>query len=211
MSQRNPRHLWLPLVSAMLFGMLVGCSPSAPPLADAPPTSTVLDPAPTVTTIPPSPTETVPSATPTAAEVTDGANTLIEVSGVEAVIFAAQNAANQGLDLWFNVPAEDYWTPSEEEVVALEEGLAAYLQEEAGERYPRIWQELPTYKRQYAGVVVEGEREILGVFFCASNVDFFEDWEERVVAVDDGGDCFFELRYNPATDTFHDLSVHGEA
>jgi hypothetical protein len=143
--------------------------------------------------------------------MTDTGNTLIQIGGSEAVIFAAENAANQGIDLWFNVPAEDYWTPTPEEIAPLEQGLATYLQEAATDRHPRIWQELPTYKRQYLGVIVEGQREILGVFFCASYYDYFEDWPDEVAAVNDGGDCFFELRYNVETGTFHDLSVHGEA
>lgn len=138
-------------------------------------------------------------------------NTILEVGGSEAVIFSAANAEEQGLDLWFGFDAGDYWTPTEEEIVALEEGLEAFLREEAGDTYPRLAAELSSYKRQYFGIMNEGEREILGFFFCDAEYDSFHDWQDELVAVMDGGDCFFELWYNVETGTLHGLSVHGEA
>jgi hypothetical protein len=138
-------------------------------------------------------------------------NTILEVGGSEAVIFTAANAGEQGLDLWFGLGDGGYWTPGEEEIIALEEGLEPYLREEAGDTYPRLSEELSSYKRQYFGIVNEGEREILGFFFCDADYDSFDDWQDELVAVMDGGDCFFQLHYNVETDSFHNLSVHGEA
>ena len=138
-------------------------------------------------------------------------NSILEVGGSEAVIFTAANAQEQGVDRWFSLDAGDYWTPDEEEIIALEEGLEAFLRTEAGDTYPRLSDELSSYKRQYFGIVKEGGREIFGVFFCASYYEYFDNWDESLAAVNDGGDCFFELRYNVETGTFSDLSVHGEA
>jgi hypothetical protein len=138
-------------------------------------------------------------------------NTIFEVGGSEAVIFTAANAEEQSAELWFGFDAEEYWTPGEEEIIALEEGLEAFLRAEAGDRYPHLYEELSSYKRQYFGIVNEDGREIFGVFFCASYYEYFDNWDESLAAVNDGGDCFFELRYNVETGTFSDLSVHGEA
>jgi hypothetical protein len=211
MLRHEPIRRLLQALPMLLMAVLAACTPTGGPITDSA-TATVNSPSVTPTAAPPSPTpEAAASATPTVTEVAATENTILEVGGSEAVIFTAANAEEQGAELWFGFDAEDYWTPDEAEIIALEEGLEAFLREEAGDTYPRLSEELPSYKRQYFGIVNEGAREIFGVFFCASYYEYFDNWDKSLAAVNDGGDCFFELRYNVETGTLHGLSVHGEA
>jgi hypothetical protein len=45
-------------------------------------------------------------------------------------------------------------------------------------------------------------------FFC---VDEFDYWLESMVFVMDGGECFFQVLYDPAADSFSRLRVNGFA
>ena len=69
--------------------------------------------------------------------------------------------------------------------------------------------ELKNYSRQYVPVInAKGEKEIWVNCFCIISGT---DWRERVVIVDDGGKCFFNLKVNLTTRTYYDESVNGEA
>ncbi len=69
--------------------------------------------------------------------------------------------------------------------------------------------ELKNYNRQYVPVInARGEKEIWVNCFCIINGT---DWRERVVIVDDGGKCFFNLKINLTARTYYDESVNGEA
>jgi hypothetical protein len=67
---------------------------------------------------------------------------------------------------------------------------------------------VPDYKRQYLGILENGEQIIYANFFCDAT---FEEWRQEFVLVNDGGDCFFQVKYNVATGEFYDFSVNGEA
>lgn len=68
---------------------------------------------------------------------------------------------------------------------------------------------LAEYKRQFVPFVNEkGEKEIWVNCFCSEN---FDDWRTRVVAVEDGGKCFFNLRVNLTAKKYGNLNVNGEA
>jgi hypothetical protein len=104
--------------------------------------------------------------------------------------------------------ADGYWTPGEEDVLALEAGLTEYLRAAAQQRSPDLWQEQVTYKRQYAGLIRDGHRLIYASFFCAT-VD--STWRQQVLFVMDGGDCYFQLTFDVERRTYGDLMVNGEA
>ena len=101
---------------------------------------------------------------------------------------------------------EDLWTPTEDDVLQLEAGLSAYLEQNAEPEHKRIWQELAEYKRQYVGIVQDGQNKIHTSFFCDS-VNF--DTTRMMVA--GGGDCYFQVIYNIEEDLFSSLNVHGES
>lgn len=100
-----------------------------------------------------------------------------------------------------------YWTPERSQVAALERSIVAHLAANAPEG-SRLRDGLEGYRAQYFGVL-RGDRElILANFFCD---DFGRNIETEVVAVDDGGDCYFTVEYDPATDGFSQLMINGEA
>ena len=129
----------------------------------------------------------------------------------DGVIFTAANAEQVGLGYDFNEPIIDYWTPAEADVAALEAGLPAFLESEIPPDHynRRILERLDLYKRQYFGITFEaGQPLMYANFFC---VDEFDYWLESYVMVMDGGECFFQVVYDPASDTFSRLSVNGFA
>ena len=105
---------------------------------------------------------------------------------------------------------DGYWTPIEEDIQTLEGNLDSFLREhaESFRRQPPVWEQLSDYKRQYAGVIINGKRVIYGNFFCTETG---VDWREEWVFVMDGGDCFFQLQFDMESGTFTELLVNGEA
>ena len=104
---------------------------------------------------------------------------------------------------------KDFWTPVKEDVRKLEEKIEFHLRKVSDKRSPALWSKLAEYKRQYAGIVEGGRRKIYANFFC--NSAKITDWKTRPVAVEDGGDCFFQIKYDVDAATFSDLYINGEA
>jgi hypothetical protein len=103
------------------------------------------------------------------------------------------------------------WTPTPEQIQTLEAALIPFLKS-ADDPWlkpdPPIWERLPNYKRQYLGLVEDGQLIIYGNFFC--RVDR-QDWQSALIEVEDGGDCYFQIKYDVETETIYSLSVNGEA
>jgi hypothetical protein len=98
-----------------------------------------------------------------------------------------------------------YFEPSEADVTAFEVHLAAFLRASKDKHARAVASKLAGYRRQFVGVVVGGRRLIFGNFFCR------ETPATEPVDVDDGGDCYFELFYDPTSHEFSRLYIHGEA
>jgi predicted small secreted protein len=64
------------------------------------------------------------------------------------------------------------------------------------------------YKRQFIPVInPAGEKEVWVNCFCGS----MSDWRKRAVIVDDGGNCFFNIKINLTKANWYDLMVNGSA
>jgi hypothetical protein len=80
------------------------------------------------------------------------------------VVFPAEQAREQGIGEWFvqNGQTAEYWTPSESDVLVLENGLAPYLEHINSDRFNReeapVWERLDEYNRQYIGILLDGKR-----------------------------------------------------
>jgi hypothetical protein len=135
------------------------------------------------------------------------------IQGEQWVIFPAEQASEQGLGDWLveGGKTAEYWTPSEEDVLRLENGLGAYLQQINSDRFDQqkayIWERLDEYNRQYIGMILDGKRIIYANYFC----DSVQDWRKDFVFVMDGGDCFFQFKYDTDSAEFLDLQVNGNA
>ena len=135
------------------------------------------------------------------------------VQGERWVIFPERQAQEFGIAEWFLEPGQTAtcWTPTEEELLTLENGLAAFLQENPDRFNPEkspSWERLDDYNRQYIGFILDQKRIIYANFFC----DTFEtDWKKDYIFVMDGGDCYFQFKYDVEAGEFFDLQVNGEA
>lgn len=126
------------------------------------------------------------------------------------VIFPAEQAKDQGIGEWLmaNGQSAKYWTPSEKDILALEHGLGGYLQKNPDRFYEGtpVWDRLDAYNRQYIGIILDGKQIIYANYFCDS-ADM--DWRKNFVFVMDGGDCFFQFKYDVDSAEFFDLQVNG--
>ena len=101
-----------------------------------------------------------------------------------------------------------HWTPGREDVFKFEARLESHLRKAADRRSPALWKKLVDYRRQYAGIEARGRKLLYVNFVCHS---FNGEWKNHPVSVDDGGDCFFQIKYDPQTGAFTDLQINGEA
>lgn len=67
---------------------------------------------------------------------------------------------------------------------------------------------LTKYKRQYIGITKNGKKIMHVNFFCETDGD---EWKKERIFVMDGGDCYFELDYDPIKRKYSALSINGEA
>ena len=110
---------------------------------------------------------------------------------------------------WDSGQVVPVWETTADDVAALEAALPAFL---AGADHPRIdsiTQRLAEYGRQYVGVEIDGEQRIFVNFFC--DPAGFENWRTVPVVVEDGGACYFQVEFVPATGAFVRFTVNGRA
>ena len=175
-------------LSLMLGIALAACTKSQAPaevvVPPAPSSSTVSSPAP-----PPA-----PLATPE----------------LRAIIPAAEAA-----DVYFHRPEpKSFFTPVDYEVAAFEAKLPAFLRTHVKSRpgQPALADRAPKYMRQYVGVVEpDGTRHLWGNFFCEYFGHADGGWRHEGFAVKDGGDCYFNLKFDPTQGSFSELMVNGDA
>lgn len=127
-------------------------------------------------------------------------------------VITERRAEEMGIGTWLlsGAEIEGYWTPTEEDVLLLEQNLPSFLQENSTSfrREPPVWEQLDTYQRQYAGLVMNGRKIIYGNFFCTEPGP---GWKEEWLFVMDGGDCYFQLQFDVASSAFSGLMVNGDA
>jgi hypothetical protein len=114
--------------------------------------------------------------------------------------------------------AEDYWTPSFEDVKQVDSRLREALAVSVCDsRAAAIAPRLPAYRAQFVGVVQHGKRRILGNYVCTRWIEMAEAghpairFDERWLSgIEDGGECFFHFWYDPRDKSIHALSINGE-
>lgn len=138
---------------------------------------------------------------------TDTSPEHIKTAEVEGVIIPGSKAASF-IGKYSAGEFSGTWTPSRSEVLELEKRIQAYLKQTAPNMSESGWSDLATYRRQYAGILQQGRRVIYANFFCYS---FDMDWTTERVEIDDGGECYFQVLYDPGSATFSRLQINGEA
>ena len=143
-------------------------------------------------------------------------NILIESSKYIGVIFSKNNASEWSF--LFDEATTEFWEPSGDDVSRAEECIRRFLAsaphdpnlkdyEKADAAF--VLENLMGYRRQYVGLIVEGEKRIWCNAFLPDGS--FPDWELDPVYVLDGGRDFWEIEYIPLTDECIRFHVHGEA
>lgn len=147
--------------------------------------------------------------------ITSSQNIYIKTDTVEGVIFNADTLNPNDVKYFIyakdNRNPDSYWTPTEDDVLTLEAKLPAYLKIKIGaDHYAYgLWDKLAGYKRQYVGYVLDGEQFIYTNYFCDSFND--DAWKTQLLMVMDGGECFFQVQYQLANQSFVSLSINGFA
>ncbi len=105
----------------------------------------------------------------------NSSNNIIITKDFEGVVF---NEEKKAFSYELQKPIS-YWTPGNAAILEAESLIASYFKEHA----PAIYLKLKTYKRQYAGVVIDGKRCVFANFFCN---DHGREWKKDEVIVQDG-------------------------
>ncbi len=133
---------------------------------------------------------------------------LVETEAYSGGIFTA--VATAEFITWLDEPADDFWTPTAAEVANFEAGLEPFLLESSGGQWDTapIIERLPEYTRQYFGLVQNDQMLLLVNFFCDA---MGSDWLEMPVVVEDGGNCYLQIIFNPEANTYLSIYVNGES
>jgi len=131
--------------------------------------------------------------------------TLIRGTGFSGVIFPSDRKAFQ-FEFTHDV---GYWTPTESDVVIAESKLLPFLKNAASKdrRISIILKSIASYKRQYVGIILGGQKQIFINLLCSEAPG---DWTRKEIIVVDGGPCFFNVRFSNRTRTFSHLWINGE-
>ena len=127
-------------------------------------------------------------------------NVVIPVGAGQGVILPASSAYVGGRG-----KVTGYWTPTTTDVLRAEEGLSKFLAGAA----PALAVKYSGYLRQYTGFVVDDHRKIHLNFLCWKPDT--PGWRCSLVAVDDGGDCYFQVDFDTTTGEYENLQVNGLA
>jgi len=125
------------------------------------------------------------------------------------VIITRGQAEEMGIGAWL-AESDDFWTPSENDISMFEKAIAEYLSQNSTffYRQPPAWERLEEYQRQFIGLMRNGSHIIYGNYFC-DNLGI--SWRQKLVIVEDGGDCFFQVEYDIERGMFIKLLVNGES
>jgi hypothetical protein len=65
------------------------------------------------------------------------------------------------------------------------------------------------YFRQYVAVVQRGKKWIFVNAFCGFGMGNSDGWRKHLEIADDGGECYWQAWYDPATQRFSNLMING--
>ncbi len=148
--------------------------------------------------------------------------------GFTGVIFPAAQARSARID---EPEARDYWTPSSADVAEMESRLRGALEQQRkadnrlqrrakgarrdlhifrSHHIDRIVDNLSAYRRQYVGIVVQGEKRLFVNCFRASPQEH-SSWRQQFVDVDDGGSAYWRIQYQVDRKRFLEIDINSDA
>lgn len=137
---------------------------------------------------------------------TEAGNTLIVAEDFTAVLLTKEY-----MDAKLpQTPPSGYWTPEVDQVLELESKLEEYLSHNRAvfnSGNAPSGEDLSSYRRQYIGVTNKEGSLLVGSFFC-SRFSENQDWQEQLISVMGGGDCFFKVWWDPNSREFTGMHVN---
>ncbi len=125
------------------------------------------------------------------------------------VLFPASKGPELAGPSFDNAAIASYFRPELTDATRARTLLGGFLAAHApGVAQSKLDQRYLAYKSQWVGFVVGTRRLLYGNFFCD---DFGHAWQTSPISVDDGGDCFLQVVFEPATDSFSQLMINGNA
>jgi hypothetical protein len=188
-----------PLVTSLV---LAACSSST--ASDAPASTTPSQASAALTSAAPNMAET-PKPSATAAVLPTSAS--IKTPDYEGVVLAVKSVGQTGMTSVGKAQLDGTWVPNAGDVAAFESGLAAHMTKSVPPASKDLPSKLKSYKRQWFGVTAGTRKLIFGNFFCRET----SGWEEGVIMVDDGGDCYFQVFYDVTSREYLGLMINGNA
>jgi hypothetical protein len=105
------------------------------------------------------------------------------------------------------------WSPTQDDAQRASDGVSNFLKSES----PKIAAKFSGYYGQLYGVTDGGTKKIRLSFFCQldsmmlGGPDRGGGWTQGAILVSDGGDCYFQVDFNPSWGTYSNFRVNGEA
>jgi hypothetical protein len=194
------------LTAMILAFLLVACSGSDTSTPEPDPEDTPVE--------TPEVTEPPPTCAPPTQQ--SSYNTFIETPAYTGVIISQNGASEFGY--LFAGASTGFWEPSTNDVAGAEECIREFLvslqdnpqlDTYQQENLAFIVENLVKYRRQYLGVVFDGEKRIwVNAFFSDTS---FPDWERVPVDVDGGGRNYWQIEYDLLDDECINFAVHEES
>jgi hypothetical protein len=100
-----------------------------------------------------------------------------------------------------------HFTPTEAEARKFEAGLVAFLAKARPPEDPDLARKAGRYVRQYTGGARDGRRFLFVTFACRED----PGWGERLVDINDGGSCYFDVEYDLDASAYTHVMVHHDA
>ena len=127
-----------------------------------------------------------------------------------ALLLAVSGSAGAhavGKQVWIEVEG-GAWTPDTRTMAGIKAGIEAFarVQAQANGRELKAWTD---YTFQYQGRQSGDGKSVFINAFCTDGGN--RDLDKDMVVVMDGGSCFFNLKYDPNTERFYDIIIHGDA
>lgn len=103
------------------------------------------------------------------------------------------------------------FTPTLDDIKAAESILLlCFNKEVSGTVNPFKGRKLEDYYRQFVcGVKENGDKIIYINCFCYVIDEYFKNWKTNLIMVDDGGNCFFNVKANLTKNEYYELMVNG--
>ena len=143
-------------------------------------------------------------------------NILVETPEYTGIIISEEGVSE--FSYLFDTASTGFWEPSINDIPSAEECITRYIasirDDPRLDAYQRedaayVLENLGDYRRQYVGILVDGERRIWCNSFLSD--DSFPDWERVPVDVDGGGKHFWQIEYDLLMDECLNFYIHGES